>query len=294
MTLQTSGDRGESGRSGLNKTCGLGVIRRTAVLLLGASTLLATAALSPVPPPSVRELRVGPISDTKTGMELIFAGPAAPCGERLKGSFSVFGSGGMPVDGSVTPHAEGGCSLRFALPFSALGPDVLGKTNLAAVDWSLIGERSGKGTPRPLHWTGSIPREAVKLTESMKSTLRRFVRVRDVSVGNLGLGSSTVTADLEILQPLSFDLWFLQASYELAVAGKPVASGRRNKFVLHAGRKNALQLPVSLDHGGLIAAVGQAAWSGSVEGTLSGAARMRVPAGDLDFPFEFPVTLSMR
>jgi hypothetical protein len=90
-----------------------------AAVLLSASTLLAAAPAAPAPLPAVRELRVGPIAETKTGMELVFAGPAAPCGERLKGSFSVFGSGGIPVDGTVAPHPEGGCSVRWSFRTAA-------------------------------------------------------------------------------------------------------------------------------------------------------------------------------
>lgn len=266
---------------------------RAAAVLFSASTLLA-APPAATPIPVIRQLRVGPVVESRAGMELVFAGPAAPCGERVKGSSSVFGSGGIPVDGTVAPHPEGGCSIRFEMPFSAFGPDVLAKANLTAVAWSLDGELSGKGNPRRVSWAGSVPREAVKLTEAVSITLTRFVRVREVSVGNLGFGGSMVTVDLEILQPLSFDLRFAEASYELAVAGMVVAGGKRENFLLHAGRKNMLGLPVNLDHGGLLAAVGKAAWSGSVNGVLSGIAKVRVPAGELEFPFEFPVTLSLK
>lgn len=294
MTLQTGGDRGESGRSGHDKTCRPRVIRRAAVGLIWASTLLAAAAPAPVSPPSVRELRVGPVGETKTGMELIFAGPAAPCGKRLKGGFSVLGSGAASLDGIVAPRPEGGCSVRFEMPFSAIGPEVLANANPRAVVWSLRGELSGNGAPHAVVWTGSVLREAVRPTESMKITLARFVRVRDVSVGNLGFGTSTVAANLEVLQPLSFDLRFIEASYELAVAGAIVANGRRQNFLLPAGRRSTLQFPVNLDHSGLLAAVGKAAWSGSIDGVLTGIAKLRVPAGNLEFPFELPVTLSLR
>jgi len=254
--------------------------------------LAAAAPPAAAPAPTVRELRMGPVAETKVGMEVVFAGPAAPCGERLKGRFSAFGSGGVPVDGPVTPRPEGGCSVRFEMPFSALGPEVLANAHLTALGWSFTGERSGQGPPRPVNWAGSVPREAVRPTESMKVALARFVRVRDVSIGNVGFGTSTVTVDLEVLQPLSFDLRIVGASYELAVAGTAVASGGRENLLLRAGRKNVLQLPVDLNHGALLRALGAAAWGGQVEGVLSGRARLRVPAGELEFPFEFPVTLS--
>jgi hypothetical protein len=136
-------------------------------------------------------------------MELVFAGPAAPCGERLKGSFSVFGSGGIPVDGTVAPHPEGG-------------------------------------------------------------------------------------------HPLAFDLRFVEAAYELTVDGKPLAKGRKEKFLLHAGRANRLLLPVELSNGGVLSGLWKAATGGRVEGVLTGIARLRVPAGELVFPFEFPVKLSRK
>jgi hypothetical protein len=267
---------------------------RAALALLAASALLSASPPATAPVPSVRELRVGPIAETRTGMELVFAGPAAPCGERLKGSFSVFGSGGIPVDGTVAPHSEGGCSVRFEMPFSAVGPEVLGKVNLTAVAWSLGGELSGKGKPRQVSWAGSIPRGAVSLTESIKVTLRRFVAVKETHVESLGVGKSTLNADLELKNPLAFDLRFVEAAYELTVNGKPLAKGRRDKFLLHAGQANRLLLPVELSNGGVLSGLWKAATGGRVEGVLTGIAKLRVPAGDLEFPFEFPVKLSRK
>jgi hypothetical protein len=267
---------------------------RAVLAFLAASALFAAAPPAAPPVPPVRELRVGPIAGTKTGMELIFAGPGAPCGERLKGSFSVFGSGGIPVDGIVAPHPEGGCSVRFEMSFSSLGPEVLAGANLTAVEWSLGGELSGKGKPRGVSWAGSVPREAVGLTESMKVTLRRFVAVKATHVESLGVGKSTLNADLELKNPLAFDLRFVEAAYELTVDGKPLAKGRREKFLLHAGRANRLMLPVELSHGGVLSGVWKAATGGHVEGVLTGVARLRVPAGELEFPFEFPVKLSRK
>jgi len=267
---------------------------RSALVFLAASALLSAAPPAAAPVPSVRELLVGPIAETKAGMELIFAGPAAPCGERLKGSFSVFGSSGIPVDGTVAPHPEGGCSVRFEMPFSTLGPEVLAKVNLTAVAWSLSGELSGKGKPRGVSWAGSIPREAVGLTESMKLTLRRFVAVKETHVESLGVGKSTLNVDLELRNPLGFDLRFAEAAYELTVDGKPLAKGRREKFLLHAGTANRLMLPVELSNGGVLSGLWKAATGGHVAGVLTGIAKLRVPAGELEFPFEIPVKLSRK
>ena len=267
-------------------------MRRASAVFFSALSLVAAASPVAAPVPTIHELRIGPIAETKAGMDVVFAGPAAPCGERLKGRFSVFGSRAIPVDGPVTRRPDGGCSVRLEIPFSALGPEALANASLTVVGWSFVGEVSIQGTPHPVNWAGSVPREAVRLTESMKTTLTRFVRVRDMSIGNVRFGTSTMTVDVEILQPLSFDLRLVRASYEVGVGGAAVASGVRENLLLHAGRKNTLQLPVTLDHGGLLRAVGSAAWSGQLEGVLSGRAKLRVPSGELEFPFEFPVALS--
>ena len=63
---------------------------------------------------------------------------------------------------------------------------------------------------------------------------------------------------------------------------------------LHAGRANRLLLPVELSHGGVLSGLWKAATGGRVEGVLTGIAKLRVPAGDLEFPFEFPVKLSRK
>ena len=113
-----------------------------------------------------------------------------------------------------------------------------------------------------------------------------------MTIGGLGLTHSTVNAALDVTNPLSFDLRIVEAAYELTVEGKSVAKGRKEKFLLHAKRENHLEFPVDLDHAGLLAAAGKAALGKGVAGVLSGVGKLRLPAGDLEFPFEFPVTLS--
>ncbi len=263
-------------------------------LLLVAGASLATIPAVPrtAGVPAVRELRVGPIAETKAGMDLIFTGPAAPCGQRLKGTIRLIGSKGTPVNGLVTADPEGGCSLRFEMPFSAVGPDVLTRTKVPAVSWSLTGEIATKGKVEPVSWDGSFPREVVRLTEPTKVTLSRFVAVKEARIASLGVATSTVNIDVELKNPLAFDLWFVGATYELKVAGRPLAEGRREKFVLHAGRPNRLVLPVDLSNEGVIWSLWETTIGGRVEGVLNGIVRLRLPDGELAFPFELPVTLS--
>lgn len=228
-------------------------------------------------------------------MELVFEGKGAPCGESIQGTFTLFGSTpGVPVDAPLVYIPEGGCALRFDYPFAAMGPDLVARSKVDAVEWSLTGERRLLPPAKPIAWSGRAPREAVKLTESTKVTLRRFVAVRNVMVGDLSLSRSTVNAVLDVTNPLSFDLRIAKVAYELTVDGKLVAKGRKEKFLLHANRENRLELPVELDNAGLLAAAGRAALGMGVAGVLSGTGNLRLPAGDLDFPFEFPVTLTRK
>jgi hypothetical protein len=263
---------------------------RLGVVVLAAALVAASA---PTPSPVLREFRVGPINAGKAEMELVFEPNGAPCGESVRGSFTLFGSApGVPVKAPLVYIPEGGCALRIDYPFAAIGPDLVGKSKVDALEWSLTGERLLLPPAKPISWSGRAPREAIKLTESMKVTLRRFVAVRNVTVGEMGFARSTVNAVLDVTNPLSFDLRITEAAYELTVDGKPVAKGLKEKFLLHANRENRVELPVELDHAGLLAAAGKAALGKGVAGVLSGVGKLRLPAGDLEFPFEFPVTLS--
>jgi hypothetical protein len=262
-------------------------------LLLGGALLAAAPAPSPAAPePTVHELRVGPVAETGVGMELILVGSAAPCGERLKGRVSILGSVGIGVDAVVAPRPDRGCSLRFELPYSAVGPDALAKAKLPAVGWSFTGARSTNGTWRDLSWRGSLPREVIRLTEPTKATVGRFVAVKEMQIGSLGVATSTVNIDVEVKNPLAFDLGFVGAAYELIVAGRPLATGRKDQFVLRAGRASRLLLPVELSNEGVISSLWGIATGERVDGVLRGTVRLRVPNGELDFPFELPVTLS--
>jgi hypothetical protein len=59
------------------------------------------------------------------------------------------------------------------------------------------------------------------------------------------------------------------AAYELTVDGRPLAKGRLEKFLLHAGRANRLTLPVELSHGGVLSGLWEAAAGGRVVGVLN-------------------------
>lgn len=126
-------------------------------------------------------------------------------------------------------------------------------------------------------------------------TLRRFMKTPDIHVGGLGLKTTTVNAEVEVLSPLHFNLRVAEARYKVEANGKEVASGAKERFLVHGGRPNRIQVPISVNNGAAIAAAGSTlARGGKIDGKLTGLARLRFPGGDLELPIEFPVKLSLR
>lgn len=254
---------------------------------------LALAALTPDP---TKEILIGPIGVQR--FEVVLAERALPTPEtarRFRGLVRFFnGPPEIPVDSGLTTLPGGRSAVRFFVSYAALPQDLLERSRLDRIDYQLTGQMSSGSRAEPFDSKGSIARENVQLNESMKITLQRFVRVEDVSLGRVGVRQATVSVDVDVLVPLSFDLRFLEASCEVSVADKPLASGRREKFILHAGRWNRLRIPVALDYGALLKVAGRTASSrGPIQGQLTGLARLRIPSGSLDFPFAFPVKLSL-
>jgi len=262
-------------------------------IVLSLALVAASTASAPPASPTVREFRVGPVEAGKVVLELVFDRAGTPCGESVGGTFTLFGSSpGVPVHGPLVYIPEGGCALRIDYPFAAIGPDLVAKSKVDALDWSLVGERQSLPPARPIAWSGRAARETVRMTESTRTALRRFVSVQGVDLGALGLSASTVNVVLDVTNPLSFDLRIADVAYELRMNGGSVARGRTERILLRAGRTNRLEMPVEVDHAGLLAALGSAAMGNGGAGILSGTGKLRLPSGDLDFPFEFPVTLS--
>jgi hypothetical protein len=227
---------------------------------------------------------------------VLFAPPVGtPYDERLRGTFSILGVGvSVAVDAAIAPSAEGGCAVPLMLRFDAVSADVLEHEKLDALDYRLSGEvRSARGT-RTVDWQGSLPRGAVSLVESMKVTLRRFVKVHDVAMGSVGFTKTTVNVSVDVFVPFRFDLRILEASCAVELNGRVVAAGKREKVLLHAGQSSRMEIPVTFENGAVLAAAGKTmAKKGKLEGRLKGIGRLKLPAGELDFPLDFPIYISL-
>lgn len=242
-----------------------------------------------------KELWVGPFGEQRVEVRMLLPAAAKVLpGERLTGRISLFDAAVLPVDSLPESLPNGRWRIQFFLPYDALSPAVLLRSNTASIDYRLAGALRSKGVSKPIEFQGRIPRDHVQLTESMRATLRRFIRVGQIHLTRVGLKEATADVDLDILAPFRFDLKVLEVRYRMDVGERTVSRGEREKFLLHGGRWNRSPFPIQIEYGGVLAAAGKAAVSGGqVDGTLTGVARLRLPSGELDFPFEFPVKLAL-
>lgn len=252
-------------------------------------------APAPLPGGPEKELWVGPFGAQRVEVRLLLPAEAqVRPGDRLSGKVTLFEAAVLPVDSVPERRPDGRWLIQFFLPYDALSPDVLVRSSAEFIDYRLAGALRSGTVSKPIEFRGRIPRDHAQLTESMRVTLRRFVRVSQIHLSHVGLKRATVNVDLDILAPFHFDLKILEARYQMDVGEKAVSRGQREKFLLHGGRWNSLQFPIQIEYAGVLAAAGTAATSrGQVDGKLTGVARLRLPAGDLDFPFEFPVRIAL-
>ena len=251
---------------------------------------------APAAQPAVVGMRAGPIDAEGFGLALVLApGAAGACSGRFHGTVAFYGAGpGARLSGTLTP-AAGGCEAGGRLPWSALPAGAVSRARADAVAVRFVGEVTDAGRTRAADWGATVPRAAVGLTESMRVTLRRFVREPDIHLGGLGVKTTTMNAEVEVLSPLAFDLRIVEARYEVEANGRKVASGVKEKFIVHGGRTNRIEVPVTVQNGAAIAAAGKTlVKGGKVDGKLTGHARLRFPGGDVDFPVDFPVRMSLR
>lgn len=215
-------------------------------------------------------------------------------GDQLTGVIWLFDAALLPVETFPARLPNGRWLMRFFLPYGTLSPETLARSSTETLNCRFTGALRSGAASRPIAFRQHIPRGHLQLTESMKVTLRRFVRVHETHLGHVGLKRMTVNIDLDILVPLGFDLKFLEAKYTMDVNERKVSRGQKEKFLLHGGRWNRLEFPIEIEYRGLLAAAGKTAVSGGrVEGKLTGLARLRLPSGDLAFPFEFPVRIAL-
>jgi hypothetical protein len=265
---------------------------------LACAVALAGTALAapPAPGPQLVGLRIGPIVAEKVGVALLVAPSAVgKCAGQFRGNLTFFNvAPGAQVAGTFSQGSEG-CELPASIPWTALPVEVVQGARGDVVTVRFRGERIEGKKARKVDWGATIPRTAVQLTEPGKATLRRFASATDLTLGPLGLNTTTLNAEIAVRSPLHFHLRVMEVRTELEVDGKVVASGLKQNFLIFGGRPNRITFPVTVDNRAMLSAAGSSLAKGAkVEGRLTGVARIRFPAGDIDYPVEFPILLSLR
>ncbi len=271
---------------------------RLAILgfLAGTPALGAPIPLAPPAGPTIVGLRIGPIGAEKMDVALLLAPSVAEkCSGQFRGNLTFYDAPpGAPLAGTFSQGAAG-CELAGSVSWEALSGEAIGKARGDVLTVRVQGERIDGGKARKVDWGAPVPRAAVGLTESMKVTLRRFTKAPEIHLDGLGMKTTTVNADVEVLSPLRFNLKVVEARCEVEANGRAVASGGKEKFLVYGGRANKIQIPIAVNNGAAVAAAGSTLMKGGkVDGKLTGHARLRLPGGDVDFPIEFPVKLSLR
>lgn len=258
--------------------------------LLAALWIASSALAGPV-----MAIRVGPIhaNQADVGM-LLTAGTVKKCTGTYRGVMQFFeATPGIKVSGPMKNNA-GTCELTATVQWSDLPEKVLQLARGDMLQVRFKGDLVDGKTITPVNWMLPAPKAAVLLTEPMKNTVQRFAKATDMQLGSLGLKSSTLNADISVQSPLGFDLRVLHATCELEIHGKVVATGLKENFVIKANRTTSLRIPVTLNHKSLLSATGNVvSQMGKVDGKLVGWVRIKLPGGDVDFPLEFPIKLTL-
>lgn len=265
---------------------------------MSAAAFLALALAgesAPIPGAAIAGLRIGPIETGRVTVALLLVpGIPEPCAGLARGTLTFFE---VPVGAAVEgPLAAGaaGCEASFVLPFDAFPAEILEHVGADFLDVGLKGEIVEGRSVRPVDWRARIPRVALQLSEPVKVTLRRFVKVHDVATGSVGLTRTTVNVSVDVLVPFRFDLRILEAGFSLELNGRDVAAGKREKVLLHGRQVSRVEIPVTLDNGEVLAAASKTtAQNAKLVGRLKGSGRLKLPAGELVFPFDLPVSISL-
>jgi hypothetical protein len=241
----------------------------------------------------VQSIRIGPIDAAKADVTLVLAANTVKkCAGQFRGQLLLYEAApAVNVSGALKSVA-GVCEMATSVPWSGLSEQVFRNARADALQVRFRGELIDGKAARKVNWAVSTQRVNVSLTEPIRDTIKRFARATDLHLRSIGLTDSTVNADINLQSPLAFELRVLRATCELQVHGTVVATGAKESFVVAAGRATQISIPVTINHKALLTAAGNVfAQMGKVEGKLTGLIRLRLSAGDVDFPAEFPVLL---
>ena len=272
-------------------------MRRTLLPLLCAALLpLSARADRRLDCGTVDALEVTSLTRTRLTAFLRTSLPDTPRGgrQRFTGEIAVANTP-LPTAPSLTAMVQQGPAgnavvLLVDLDLAKIPEALLGRLHPLALDVTLNGSLAGPaGSPVPVCAAGILKVGSPELRSSapMGASLAGFsgARFTGISLTEVA-GQATAT----LFNPLSFPLDVKDLVYAVWAGGRKLAEGERHGVRLHAGRENAVELPISASNADLLAALGGAvAGGGRVEGRLVARVSVRVGKDQtLTVPLDLP------
>src|SRR5512144_639754 len=231
------------------------------------------------------EIAVDPRPGASFG--LVLSGPARSAGA------GEFGGGvrlnGSQVEMPLAGRAElAGDRLRLAatVRYADVPADWLSHHRPEAFDCRVRAEVAGAGT---VSWEGALAWSDISFAGG-REALSRFVALGSLELTSLSATRTEGRGVLSVTDPFAFSITIAAAEYRLRVTGNEIGGGAANGRIMKAGKKNAaLELPFRLDEKTFKAAAGDS-WvvGASLDAGVSGSLTLRLPAGDVALPFDFP------
>jgi len=245
---------------------------------------------------TVDALEVTSLTRTRLTAFLRTSLPDTPTGgkQRFAGEIAVANTP-LPIAPSLTAMVQQGPAgnavvLLVDLDLAKIPEALLGRLHPLALDVTLNGSLAGPaGAPVPVCAAGilKVGTEELRSSAPMGASLAGFSGARFTGISLTEVeGRATAT----LFNPLSFPLDVKDLVYAVWAGDRKLAEGERHGVRLHAGRENAVELPISASNADLLAALGGAvAGGGRVEGRLVARVSVRVGKDQtLTVPLDLP------
>jgi LEA14-like dessication related protein len=205
----------------------------------------------------------------------------------------------LPVGASLTAMVQPGpagnaVALLVDLDLARVPEALLSRLHPLALDVTLSGSLAGDGAQVPVCAAGilRIGTSEVRSSAPTGGSLAGFSGARFTG---FSLTQVEGQATASLFNPLSFPLDVKELVYAVWVGDRKLAEGERRGVRLHAGRENAVELPISASSADLISALGGAVTGGGrVEGRLVARVSLRVGKDQiLTVPLDLPGSIQV-
>jgi len=245
---------------------------------LASSLLLAASASAQtrLTCGTVESLEVTSLTRTKVTAFLRTKLPDAPQGAKsfFEGKIEVANTAlpaGQPATVLVQHVPEGPEAVFLVdLELSRVPAELVARLHSAALDVTLEGNlRTSEGAaPHPVCAAGVL-RVGTSDIRSSGPVGQDFARFAGARFRGVTLAETQGEATIVLYNPFKFPLDIKDLVYEVRAGDRTVASGERHGLRLHAGRENAVDLPVTAGNAELaVALAGAVAAGGRAEGRL--------------------------